>query len=155
MIKMTPAELNNIKAQVKAEMLRRTRYANISGYGGTNWNITTAASTGKPIVKDQGDKIITPLLQIKDYGDLYNPVQGGPVPNSYNSKLSNYVRQLATEPVEGSSTNCRGACTGMCYGSCAAGCKGCTGSCSTSCNGCSGTCGTGCNGGAMGSNPKP
>lgn len=152
---MTGDQLRDLKNRINAELARRTRYVNVSGYSGAAWGISTQPYPGQPIVKDQGDKIITPLLQIKDYGDLYNPVQGGPVPASYNSQLINYVTQLSQEPIETNYTNCRGACTGMCFGSCAGGCKGCTGSCSGACNGCSTSCGGGCNGGAMGSNPKP
>lgn len=152
---MTADQLRDLKNRINTEMQRRTRYNNVSGYGGSSWGLSAQPYTGYPIVKDQGDKIITPLLQIKDYGDLYNPVQGGPVPNSYNTGLFNHVSQLAQEPVETNYTNCRGACTGMCFGSCAGGCKGCTGSCTGGCTGCSASCGTNCYGGSMGSNPKP
>ncbi|MCI8624793.1 MAG: hypothetical protein HFI40_00680 [Lachnospiraceae bacterium] len=105
------------------------------------------AETGATILARQGKRVIEPLLAIQDYADLVLPEAGDPIPAGFGEELITYVNELSEEPMEGTSTSCRGACTGLCMSGCSNACSGCTGSC-TGCGGCSASCGTGCASGA-------
>ncbi len=105
------------------------------------------AETGATILARQGKRVIEPLLAIQDYADLVLPEAGEPIPAGFGEELITYVNELSEEPMEGTSTSCRGACTGLCMSGCSNACSGCTGSC-TGCGGCSASCGTGCASGA-------
>ena len=105
------------------------------------------AETGTAILARQGKRVIEPLLAIQDHADLVLPETGEPIPAGFGEGLITYVNELSEEPMEGTSTSCRGACTGLCMSGCSNACSGCKGSC-TGCGGCSASCGTGCASGA-------
>lgn len=152
------SELVSLSAKIVAEAKRRNGYGSLAEkYGIDSYKITATPSVGSVVSVTDGNKIIEPLINIKDYGDLKRVVKGELIPDSFASELSSYVDTLAKESMTGSSTSCRGACTGLCVGTChtecsgcSSGCSGCSDTCNTSCQAtCTGTCGSGCASGAM------
>ena len=144
---LTAKRLIELKALVKAEMARRKYYGDLSKFADSSYDFSTTPKKGGKILAEHGKKVIEPLLNIADKGDLNidGIVAGGKIPNSFDDSLIEYVNTLANERVTGSSSSCRGACSGLCTETCGSACTGCSSSCSGSCgSGCSKTCGSGC-----------
>ena len=149
MAMITAQQLNAIKARVKAEMLRRCGYGSLYSYGAASYDFTVTPSAGTKVLTEQGQKVIDLILKIEDVPDLINVQQYQKVPTQFvNDVLSSELTKLEKEPMNGSSSSCRGACTGLCLGTCSSGCSGCSGGCSgcsASCKSdCAANCGSGC-----------
>lgn len=148
---LTAEQYNLLRQKVEAEVERRNACGSLAAYasGGnaaagtetgeaqTVAEETAGAETGAAILARQGKRVIEPLLAIQDYADLVLPEAGEPIPAGFGEELITYVNELSEEPMEGTSTSCRGACTGLCMSGC-----------SNACSGCSASCGTGCASGA-------
>lgn len=144
---ITPEELIALRNKVETEMKRRCYYGSLTGFSGSDYTFTTTPKSGEGILVEHGEKVIEPLLQIKDYGDLSidGIKKGEVIPESFDSSLSDLVDKYSKETLTGNSTSCRGACTGLCIGTCGSGCSGCTAACGGTCeSSCSKTCGTSC-----------
>lgn len=141
---LTAEQYNLLRQKVEAEVERRNACGSLAAYASGG---NAAAETGAAILARQGKRVIEPLLAIQDHADLVLPETGEPIPAGFGEGLITYVNELSEEPMEGTSTSCRGACTGLCMSGCSNACSGCKGSC-TGCGGCSASCGTGCASGA-------
>lgn len=156
---LTAAEMNTLKAKVKTEMQRRAYNGSMTGFASASYDFSTTPTSGTKVTADQGKKVIEPLLNIKDHGNLNTAdlKTGSKIPSSFNNELLSYTDSLSKEPIDGATSSCRGACSGLCVGTCGStcsGCSSCSGGCSGSggsggsgssgCGGCSGNCG-GCN----------
>lgn len=148
---MTTEQVKQLKAKIKAEMLRRDGNGSLASYGSSSYDFSATPTAGSSVKAEYGEKTINLLLQIEDYGDLSLVNAGDPIPQSFNSGLINEVNRLAAEEKTGESeetaamfndgrvaetSSCRGMCTGLCVGTCIDQCNGCTG--------CTATCGSGC-----------
>lgn len=156
---LTAAEVNSLKAKVKTEMQRRAYNGSMTGFASASYDFSTTPTSGTKVTADQGKKVIEPLLNIKDHGNLNTAdlKTGSKIPSSFNNELLAYTDSLSKEPIDGAASSCRGACSGLCVGTCGSTCSGCSscsggctgsggsgGSGSSGCGGCSGNCG-GCN----------
>ena len=156
---LTAAEMNTLKAKVKTEMQRRAYNGSMTGFASVSYDFSTTPTSGTKVTADQGKKVIEPLLNIKDHGNLNTAdlKTGSKIPSSFNNELLSYTDSLSKEPIDGATSSCRGACSGLCVGTCGSTCSGCSscsggctgsggsgGSGSSGCGGCSGNCG-GCN----------
>lgn len=156
---LTAAEVNSLKAKVKTEMQRRAYNGSMTGFAAASYDFSTTPTSGTKVTADQGKKVIEPLLNIKDHGNLNTAdlKTGSKIPSSFNNELLSYTDSLSKEPIDGATSSCRGACSGLCVGTCGntcSGCSSCSGGCtgsggsggsgSSGCGGCSGNCG-GCN----------
>ena len=65
---ISASSLVQIKARVKAEMLRRSGTGSATSYGGTGYDYSTAPSKGQPVRLEHFNKIIEPVLAINDVG---------------------------------------------------------------------------------------
>ena len=154
---LTAGQYNLLRQKVEAEVARRNACGSLAAYAGAEagglsvqaegTEAQEEAEPGTAILAEQGKRVIEPLLAIQDYEDLVFPEAGEPIPAGFGEGLITYVNELSGEPMEGSTSSCRGACTGLCMGGCSNACSGCKGSC-TGCGGCSASCGTGCASGA-------
>lgn len=138
---LTASQYMALKEKLVTELQRRNACGSVSSYA--EKASKGSAVEGNKILASTGNNLIEPILSIKDYGDLMFPVEGEPIPSSFDEELITYVNTLASESMTTTTSSCRGACTGLCMNGCASSCSGCKGSCS-GCNGCNGTCGTGC-----------
>lgn len=159
---MTADQIKTLKAQVKAEMLRRKYTGSVASYGGAAFDFTVQPTKDGPILAEHGNKVIQPINAVKPVAGLPNAVQGQPIPAAFDyAGLTKIVNDMAAIPATAANGGCSGSCTGLCQGGCATGCSSCTGSCSGgctgtcdgSCDGCSGSCDgtcTGCGSGCSG-----
>lgn len=162
---LTAAEVNSLKAKVKTEMQRRAYNGSMTGFASASYDFSTTPTSGTKVTADQGKKVIEPLLNIKDHGNLNTAdlKTGSKIPSSFNNELLSYTDSLSKEPIDGATSSCRGACSGLCVGTCGntcSGCSSCSGGCtgsggsggsgSSGCGGCSGGCSTTCSGGCGG-----
>ena len=92
----------------------------LSKFADSSYDFSTTPKKGGKILAEHGKKVIEPLLNIADKGDLNidGIVAGGKIPNSFDDSLIEYVNTLANESVTGSSSSCRGACSGLCTETC-------------------------------------
>ena len=155
---ITAEKVIELKAKIKAEMLRRNGHGSLESYGGSSYDFTITPVKGELVKAEHGQKTVDLLLKIEDYGDLTLSKQHSKIPSSFTEELLTEIDRLAGETKTGLSTeksSCRGDCTGLCVGSCIGkcnGCTGCTASCGTGCasgwkSGCTGSCNTNCTGG--------
>lgn len=161
---MTVNDVKNVKAAIKAEMLRRNGYGSLAAYGGSSYDFSQAPAVGQKTKPEYGEKTIDLLLKICDYKDLRLTRADEPIPTAFNKGLLDFITKLSKEESTGESaatvanlfpdrrpetSSCRGNCTGLCVGNCTNHCNGCT-SCTASCGtGCASGCNTNCKGGAM------
>ena len=153
---ITAEKLIELKNKVKTEIDRRSYYGSDTISKFSSQTFETTPKQGEPILAEQGKKIIEPLLNICDKGDLNldKLEKGEKIPSSFNEDLISYVDTLSKESTTASTSSCRGACTGLCVGTCGSSCGGCSSSCGSSCEGsCSKTCGSSC-GGCSSSSPS-
>ena len=162
---LTAAQAIELKAKIKAEMLRRNGFGSLAEYGTSSYDFTENPTKDELIMTEHGQKTVDLLLKIEDYGDLTLSEKGSLIPGSFSEVLLTEVDRLATEEKTGESvetvkdlfpdrtaevSSCRGDCTGLCVGSCTGLCNGCTGCTSTCGTGCASGCNTTCTGGCQG-----
>ena len=136
---ITAEQVIELKAKIKAEMLRRNGHGSLATYGDSTYDFTTNPVIGELIKAEHGQKTVDLLLKIEDYGDLTLSEQDSVIPSSFSEELITEIERLANETKTGLDTeisSCRGDCTGLCVASCIGFCNGCTG--------CTASCGTGC-----------
>lgn len=153
---LTVEQILEIKAKLKAEMLRRglnnstASFGSLSEYAGSDYDFTNIPTENTHLTKDQGEKTINILYRVEDQKGCDYVIDDSRSPSDNNFEaLNTYIDTLAAEDIEAMHTSCRGACSGLCFGSCIGLCNGCSGKCDTGCVGCVATCGTGCAFGAM------
>ena len=160
--KITAEDFNNLKAKVKAEMLRRKYTGSVAAYGTdysdvptqkgkikavhiqeivnplnqiTATNYTNTAAKSKILAMQQLETLVTTLA-----AKNVNPAN---TDTGCNASCTGLCRTACSETCDG----CSGSCTGTCTGSCSGGCSGCGGNCSGTCdNTCKGSCSGGCGG---------
>lgn len=149
-------EINAIKKKIKDEMNRRclagldqgsspTDFGSLRSFGSETYDFTQIPAKNGKILREQGEKTINVLYEIKDLENLDYVKKESQIPYDGDFlALNEYLDRLSIESIEGTDTSCRGACSGLCSGSCINGCNGCSGNCNTGCQGCSATCGSGC-----------
>ena len=162
---LTASEFIALKNKIKAEMARRNGYGSLADYAGSEYDFTTTPAAGQPILTEQGQKVVDLALAVTDIPGLVKVKKGDKIPDKLDD-LEDIVDGWAAEPIDGSSSSCRGVCTGLCTTGCASNCSGtcgdsctgcgtscsgkcggdCTGSCSTECTGCAGNCSVSCGG---------
>lgn len=144
---LTAAEMNTLKAKVKTEMQRRAYNGSMTGFASASYDFSTTPTSGTKVTADQGKKVVEPLLNIKDHGNLNTAdlKTGSKIPSSFNNELLSYTDSLSKEPIDGATSSCRGACSGLCVGTCGSTCSGCS-SCSGGCTGSGGSGGSGSSG---------
>ena len=156
---ITAADINQLKADIKAEVKRRIYYSNISSYGGSSYDYTTAPAAGGTINLEHQTKLAqqmravnTSSITVASQGDTATALssQRTLVTNWKGYSISSSTTGCGSACTGLCSTNCGNSCsscTGSCVGGCGDGCTNCTGTCSLECqeDGCTGTC-NGCTG---------
>lgn len=61
---ISASRMNDLKARVKAECLRRAKSGSVTSYGGADYDYSITPSTGVIIKKEHKDKNATPLNAI-------------------------------------------------------------------------------------------
>ena len=154
---ITAEKVIELKAKIKAEMLRRNGHGSLEKYAGSSYDFTITPVKGELIKAEHGQKTVDLLLKIEDYGDLTLSEQYSKIPSSFTEELLTEIDRLASETKTGLLTeksSCRGDCTGLCVGSCIGQCNGCT-SCTASCGtGCASGCKSACTTGATAQTKK-
>lgn len=157
--KLLTADAVNLKAKVRAEMLRRSRTGSVAAYGGTDYDFTAVPQDGGPLLGEHLKKNLVPMQAVND-ADL--PVYPGPLTREGQEAMETKIDAWKTRSItDRSASDCKSSCTGTCYTGCTTGCytgcsgcsgcggacsSSCTGTCSGGCSGCSGTCSGGCTG---------
>lgn len=153
---LTAADINALKADVKAEMLRRSHSGSVSSYGGTAYDYTVVPASGGNVLIEHFNKNQIPLAAVNSDAVPSAVVENQPITYADIAALQAEVTLLEAKSLSTSSTGCKSGCTGLCYSGCWNACSGCTGCsgcgyiCSYSCSGCSGTCTGTCSGGCSG-----
>ncbi|NCC55701.1 MAG: hypothetical protein EOM11_09525, partial [Erysipelotrichia bacterium] len=160
---ITTAKFINIKARVKAEVLRRNGYGSLTSYGGTSYDYATAPATGNPPIEEHIRKIQDPMQAISTVSIPVDRSAGDLITWDDLNLLD--VRLTANEATPRGSYSpsgtgdCASSCSGMCVtqcttsciGGCTGSCSGCTGTCTGTCTGsCTAACATGCTGSCSG-----
>lgn len=169
---MSAEEIIQLKARVKAELLRRNGYNNISSYGGSDYDYQVQPGAGNPLRYEHISKIIEPLNAVNSdtVAQIYGDIEQGQRPKALDGTTGDTINSFLTA-LEGDrktyygTNHCKGQCSGLCVSRCTGGCTGCSGcgdtcsyNCSNECtgtltgkcSGCTGTC-TGSCGGCSGS----
>jgi hypothetical protein len=141
-----PQEFINLKAEVKAEMLKRNGYGDLSTYGSSTYDYTIQPSKDAIPRLEHYSKIRDVITQI-------NPSRVGQGEKKTDEItpemviLEANVASFKAQPRSATSNNdCASMCSGVCVSQCT---TTCSGSCGTSCdsNGCTNTCSAdGCTG---------
>ena len=158
---MSAEEIIQLKARVKAELLRRNGYSNISGYGGTAYDYQVQPGSGNPLRYEHISKIIEPLNAVNSdtVAQIYGDIEQGQRPKALDGTTGDTINSFLTA-LEGDrktyngTNHCKGQCSGLCVSGCTGNCTGCQGcsdtcsySCSTTCTGtAAGNCGGYCAG---------
>lgn len=131
-----------LKAKVKAEMLRRNQSGSVASYGGAAYDYSVVPASGKIIKEEHRNKNIIPM----------NAVNSDKVPlqTGKNTVIDSQIQNMETlitawsarSMTDRSASDCKSGCTGTCYSGCATSCyTGCSGSCKGTCTGgCTGGC---------------
>lgn len=134
-----------LKAKVKAEMLRRNKSGSVAAYGGTAYDYTVPPAAGKTIRQEHRDKLVEPMRAINS--ELVLASVGTVIKEDELANLETRAAVLAVRSMtDQSGSDCKSGCTGTCYTGCATGCSGCGSGCPT---GCSGSCLTSCSGSCL------
>ena len=90
---LTAAEMNTLKAKVKTEMQRRAYNGSMTGFASASYDFSTTPASGTKVTADQGKKVVEPLLNIKDHGNLNTAdlKAGSKIPSSFNNELLSYT----------------------------------------------------------------
>lgn len=161
--------INELKAAVKAECLRRANVSTTEGsvsvadYGGTSYDFETVPAEGIVVKTEHREKNLVPLRAINpETLALENlKILSDEEITAMESFVTLCEGQEKTDNTAANNTcasgctglcysACTGSCVGTCTGSCSSGCTSCTGSCSGTCTGCSGTCRGTCSGSCSG-----
>lgn len=149
------ADFVALKARIKAEMLRRSHNGDLSAYGGSAYDFTTAETpgAGKQLGAGAARKIIEPMNAITPQG-VETP-SGGSFAKTLKTVADNLTVYEQDQMVRNGHNSCNAACSGMCVSGCwnscsgCSGCSGCGSACSSNCDGCSvcgGACSSSCSG---------
>lgn len=140
---------NTLKAQVKAECLRRKYVGSVEEFGGSSWDFDHIPFANTEIEAEQYRKISIPMRKIN-----WKVLPNGPFERvvndadllTFETKVVAFKGRSITDQ---SATDCAASCTGTCTTSCTGSCGGsCSGTCSGSCKGnCTGSCSGSCVGG--------
>lgn len=162
--KLLSTDAINLKAKVKAEMLRRCRSGSVAAYGGAAYDFTVAPTKNGPVKGEHLKKILEPMQAVNPDG---LPTYPGEITEAQQIALENKIMQWSRRSItDRSATDCKSGCTGTCYSGCTTGCytgcsscsgcdgcdgcdggcEGCGSGCASSCEGCDGCrgCGSGC-----------
>ena len=139
-------EIKQLKAGVKAELLRRNKTGSLSAYGGSSWDFQSTPNKDGKILNEHYTKIVEPLSKINTSGLPSLTQSNIPSLDTTEARLETNKSQSGKSST---SHGCMGSCSGLCYSSCTSctgcsGCSGCGGACSYGCSSCSGTCSGGC-----------
>ena len=145
---ITPTEINDLKARVKAECKRRSYAGSAADYASLTYDFSIKPATGKYITSEHYNKIAIPLNAINADVIENTNIQHSIIAENDYTTLNAFVTSLETRSIsDNENSDCKSSCTGMCYG-CQTTCSGsCTGGCTGSCSGgCSGSCKGSCSG---------
>lgn len=148
MPRIDPDDFINLKAAVKAEMLRRQYQDSLAAYGGTDYDYAHTPAEGQPVYEEHYTKNAVPL-QAANSEQVPDAGMPRPVSKTDLDEMTAFVTILSarTNLYNKTATDCNGNCAGACYATCSTSCDtSCTGTCTGGCQGCSGTCSTGCYG---------
>src|SRR5574344_2197460 len=101
---LTTSEFIALKAQIKAEMLRRNSYGSLAAYGGSDYDFTNTPTSGNPIYTEQGQKIVDLALLIKDIDGMANVKKGDVIPRGIDN-LADIFSTYATESMYSSTSS--------------------------------------------------
>lgn len=146
--------INELKAAVKAECLRRAYVSSTSGsksmtsYGGTAYDFNVTPAKGVVVKTEHREKNLVPLRAINPETLAVENLKV--LSDEEITAMETFVTLCEGQAIvdtNAANNRCAGGCTGMCYSTCTGGCVGsCTGSCSTGCTSCTGSCSTTCRG---------
>lgn len=145
--KLLSTDAINLKAKVKAEMLRRCQSGSVAAYGGAAYDFTNPPTKDGPVKGEHLKKILEPMRAINPDGLPEYPCELTEQQQVLmENKITNWAKRSITDR---SASDCKSGCTGTCYSGCTTGCytgcsscSGCDG-CSDDCDGCRG-CGGAC-----------
>ena len=143
--KLLTADAVNLKAKVRAEMLRRSRTGSVAAYGGTDYDFTAVPQDGGPLLGEHLKKNLVPMQAVND-ADL--PVYPGPLTREGQEAMETKIDAWKTRSItDRSASDCKSSCTGTCSGGCTSCSNTCTGGCISCSNTCTGSCSDSCTGG--------
>lgn len=150
--KLLTADFKNLKAKVKAEMLRRQYQGSVTAYGSATYDYASAPTDNGPVLGEHLKKNLDPMNAVNGDG---LPVYPGELTKAGQDLMETKINAWATRSItDRASSDCKSGCTGTCHTTCQTGCyTGCTDSCSGCGSGCAGGCsgcGSGCAGGCSG-----
>lgn len=145
---ITSARIQELKAKIKAECLRRSKTGSVAQYGQGTYDFTAIPDKNVIVAKEHYEKMAVPLNAINSDNQPY--VNGERVASeteilNMEAKVAIYESRSITD---NQASDCKSSCTGLCYsctGQCVSACSGCSG-----CSGCGGACSYGCSGGCSG-----
>lgn len=143
---LKPERYNTLKAQIKAEMLRRNQTGSVASYGGANYDYTTAPASDTPLKREHYEKLVQPLRAVNSAGMPSESGADKVVTEADMALMEAKTAQFKSIAMDSTSTGCGASCTGLCSSSCTGSCRsGCGNACSRGCSdGCSGSCGSSC-----------
>lgn len=144
--------IKNIKARLKAVLLKRKYYGDVTSLANTANDFSTIPALNGLVLSEHGAKTINLILNITDVGALKKIENDNYILrdiSAIETWLTKYENQTSTS----SSSGCRGNCTGLCVSHCSTECAGsCMTACSTGCmSTCTGSCVGSCVGNCFGS----
>lgn len=148
MAKVSATRFTQLKAKVKAEMLRRKYSGSVANYGSSDFDYTVVPKLDGIVQTEHLDKLAVPMqaVNFEDIARTTDLIKDSDL-TTMESKITAWSARSLTDK---SGSDCMSGCTGTCYTGCATGCtdscSGCGGSCSNNCSGCDGCsgCGSGC-----------
>lgn len=151
------AYINNLKARLKAALVKRRYYGDLSSLASSANDFSTTPQLNGLVLSEHGQKTINLLLNVTNLGNLKKIENDNYILRdikAIETWLNNYENTVTTSSDSGCRGNCAGicvshcstACAGSCMTACVSGCQStCTGSCVGSCSsGCYGTCSGSC-----------
>lgn len=139
--KILATDFVNLKARVKAEMLRRNGTGTLAAYGAVGYDYTIAPTIGVVIKEEHYDKIRDLMANINSTTTALPALGVGSVVVAMNALEGNMTTFEAKPRAEMTTSDCSVSCTGMCITVCTTTCTGCTGTCTGGCDAtCTGSC---------------
>jgi len=141
----------NLKARVKAEMLRRNGSGSLTAYAGVAYDYTAVPVVGGKVKIEHYSKVRDTMTYINPATVSLPAKIVGDKKQAMNLLEANMTSYEAKPRSDRTASDCAAGCSGVCISTCSTACVGCSScsSCSGSCDGCSGCSGS-CSGGCSG-----
>lgn len=134
---LSVAYINNLKARLKAALVKRKYYGDLSGLASSTYDFSTKPQLNGLVLSEHGQKTINLLLNATSLGNLKKIENDNYILRDI-SAIEKWLDTYENATPTSSNSGCRGNCAGVCIAHCS---TACTGSCMTACStGCMLTC---------------